>query len=165
MLEHKGLYWSKIKGTEEAKSIQPDKDYILPLGKANVRLESTDSNALSIITYGMGVYWALSAAKAFPGQVEVIDLRTIVPLDEETIMESVKKNGRALVLTEEPSENTFARALSGKIAEICFEHLDAPVRCLGSENTPAIPLNEVLEATVLPNASKVEEGIRNLLNY
>ncbi|MEO0403766.1 MAG: thiamine pyrophosphate-dependent enzyme [Bacteroidota bacterium] len=165
MLEHKGLYWSKIKGTEEAKSIQPDKDYILPLGKANIRLESTEDHALTVVTYGMGVYWALSAAKAFPGQVEVIDLRTLVPMDEETVIESVKKTGRAMVLTEEPSENTFARALSGKIAEICFEHLDAPVRCLGSENTPAIPLNEVLEAAVLPNANKVEEGIKNLLNY
>ncbi|MDG1158523.1 MAG: thiamine pyrophosphate-dependent enzyme [Flavobacteriales bacterium] len=167
MLEHKGLYWSKIPGTEGAKSILPDEDYILPLGKANTRLsaEADQDTKIAVITYGMGVYWALSAAKSFPGQIEVVDLRTIVPLDEAHVFEAVKKCNRALVLTEEPASGTFARALSGRIAEMCFEHLDAPVRTLGAAETPAIPLNEALEAAALPNADKVRTALQDLLDY
>lgn len=165
MLEHKGLYWSKIPGTEGAKSALPDRDYVVPLGKALSRLESTNQNAVCIITYGMGVYWSLTAAEHFPGQVEVLDLRTLMPLDEEMILEKVRKCGKALVVTEEPSVNTFAMSIAGMISQECFEYLDAPVRCIGSENTPAIPLNEKLEARVLPNADKVKDAIEALLNY
>jgi 2-oxoisovalerate dehydrogenase E1 component len=79
MLEHKGLYWSKVPGTDEAKTVEPERDYILPLGKGAVVLEATqeavdNGESLCIITYGMGVYWAKNAAKNFPGQVEVVDL-------------------------------------------------------------------------------------------
>jgi 2-oxoisovalerate dehydrogenase E1 component len=168
MFEHKGLYWSKIKGTEEAKTIEPDEHYIIPFGKARMVQEcaSSDSEStLSIITYGMGVYWAKNAAKNFPGRVEIIDLRTLVPLDESTVFASVKKHGRCLVVTEEPFQNSFAQALSGLISGNCFEYLDAPVRLIGSENLPAIPLNSVLEATMLPNATKVADAIKNLLDY
>ena len=81
MLEHKGLYWSKIKGTEKAKTIEPSTDYILPLGKGRVVLEALESNieignSVSIITYGRGVYWALESAMDFKDMVEIIDLRT-----------------------------------------------------------------------------------------
>ena len=167
MLEHKGLYWSKIPGTEGAKSVLPDEEYILPLGKASTRLnaEEAQDTKVAVITYGMGVYWALSAAKKFPGQIEVVDLRTIVPLDEEHVFAAVEKCSRALVLTEEPASGTFARALSGRISEACFKHLDAPVRTLGAAETPAIPLNEVLEAEALPNAHKVELALQDLLDY
>lgn len=168
MLEHKGLYWSKIKGTEDAKTIEPDEDYVVPLGKARmVQLAETSSvkSSLTVITYGMGVYWAKNAAKAFPGQIEIVDLRTINPLDEETVMASVKKHGKCIVLTEEPYNNSFAQALTGRISKICFEYLDAPVEIVGAENMPAIPLNAVLETTMLPNASKVEKIMREVLNY
>ncbi len=168
MLEHKGLYWSKIKGTEDAKTIEPDEDYIIPFGKARMVQEveaSTEKQSLTIITYGMGVYWAKNAAKDFPGQVEIVDLRTLNPLDEETILASVKKHGRCMVLTEEPYNNGFPQALAGRISKKCFEFLDAPVEVIGSENLPAIPLNSVLEATMLPNASKVSKAIGELLNY
>lgn len=168
MLEHKGLYWSKIKGTEDAKTIEPDEDYIIPLGKARMVQEAPVSNeqtTLTIITYGMGVYWAKSAAAAFEGRVEIVDLRTINPLDEETIMASVKKHGRCMVLTEEPRNNGFAQAIAGRISKICFEFLDAPVELIGSENLPAIPLNSTLEATMLPNAEKVKVAIESLLKY
>lgn len=168
MLEHKGLYWSKIKGTEDAKTIEPSEDYILPLGKARLVQEvvaSKEKPTMTIITYGMGVYWAKTAAKAFEGQVEIVDLRTIHPVDEDTVFASVRKHGKCLVLTEEPLNNSFAQALAGRIQKACFTALDAPVELLGAENMPAIPLNATLEATMLPNANKVEQTIRTVLAY
>jgi 2-oxoisovalerate dehydrogenase E1 component len=168
MLEHKGLYWSKIKGTEDAKTIEPDEDYIIPLGKARMVQEAEatkDKSSLTIITYGMGVYWAKNAAKEFAGQIEIVDLRTINPLDEATVFASVRKHGKCIVLTEEPYNNGFAQALAGRISKYCFESLDAPVEVIGSENLPAIPLNSTLETTMLPNASKVAKAIGELLNY
>ena len=168
MLEHKGLYWSKVPGTEEAKSIEPSKDYILPFGKANIVLHADKSKiehgeSCCIITYGMGVYWAKTAAKNFSGQVEIIDLRTLFPLDEEAVFDSVKRHGKCLVLTEEQQNNSFAEALAGRISKECFKWLDSPVDILGAENIPAIPLNTGLENAVLPNAEKVAEKIKALL--
>ncbi|MFT4662383.1 MAG: 2-oxoisovalerate dehydrogenase E1 component [Patiriisocius sp.] len=170
ILEHKGLYWSKIKGTEEAKSIEPDEDYIIPLGKGRIALEAseekvTQGESACVIAYGMGVYWAKTAAKNLGGSVEIIDLRTLVPLDQDLIIERVKHHGRCLVITEEPKGNTFAQSLVGIIQENCFEDLDAPVMSIGSERLPAIPLNEVLEKTMLPNAEKVQLAIQKLLDY
>jgi len=166
MLEHKGLYWSKIKGTEDARSIEPDKDYILPFGKARILIENTDTNnSMCIITYGMGVYWAKNAAKEHKGKVEILDLRTLVPIDEELIFNTVKKHGKCLVLTEESYENSFAQSLTGKIQEKCFDYLDSPVYTMGAENLPAIPLNSNLEAAMLPNMKKVSEKIKYILSY
>lgn len=166
MLEHKGLYWSKVKGTEDARTIEPDEDYVIPFGKSRVVVAAqSEENKIAVITYGMGVYWSKSAAEAFPGQVEIIDLRTIVPLDEQGIFEAVKKCNRCLVVTEEAPDNSFASALAGKIANQCFEYLDAPVMIIGSENLPAIPLNSTLEATMLPNAEKVKAKMAELLGY
>ncbi|MEI6488048.1 MAG: thiamine pyrophosphate-dependent enzyme [Bacteroidota bacterium] len=168
MLEHKGLYWSKIKGTEDARTIEPDENYIIPLGKARMVQETEASKAhttLTIITYGMGVYWAKNAAKEFTNRVEIVDLRTIIPLDEATIFASVREHGRCIVLTEEPYNNGFAQALAGRISNYCFESLDAPVEIIGAENLPAIPLNSILEATMLPNAAKLALAIQKTLNY
>ncbi|MBO9683705.1 MAG: tungsten formylmethanofuran dehydrogenase [Flavisolibacter sp.] len=170
MLEHKGLYWSKVPGTEEAKTIEPSRDYILPFGKGNIVLEADEDFAdngesVCIITYGMGVYWAKAAAKNFTGQVEVIDLRTLFPLDEHLIYSSVKKHGRCLVLTEEQQNNSFAEALAGRISKECFRYLDVPVEVLGALNVPAMPLNLGLENAVLPNAEKVSERLEVLLKY
>ena len=168
MLEHKGLYWSKIKGTEEAKTIEPDEDYIIPFGKSRTVLTANEDcikkgKSLVIITYGMGVYWAKAAAKNFPSQLEIIDLRTLAPLDEAAIFESVKRHNKCIVLTEEPVNNSFAQGLAGKISKQCFNFLDAPVEVIGAENLPAIPLNSILEATMLPNAEKVALVIAELL--
>ena len=170
MLEHKGLYWSKIKGTEEAKTIEPDEDYIIPFGKARIALEANTSdietgNSMVVITYGMGVYWANTAAKSHKGKIEILDLRTLAPLDREAIFNSVRKHNKCLVVTEEPKEFGFAQALAGEIQQECFESLDAPVRVIGAENMPAIPLNSTLEATMIPNAEKVESVIKELLGY
>ena len=167
ILEHKGLYWSKIKGTETAKTIEPSNDYLIPFGKANIILE-TDTNRLNticVITYGMGVHWAIGAAKNHIGKVEIIDLRTINPIDEKLIFERVNIHGKCLIITEEPLNNSFAQALGGRIQEKCFRNLDAPVGTIGAENLPAIPLNSTLEATMLPNEEKVSDKINEILGF
>jgi 2-oxoisovalerate dehydrogenase E1 component len=170
IFEHKGLYWSKVPGTKGATSIEPAEDYVLPFGKAWVLQEiwpQDDDETMSIITYGMGVHWAMNASQelGLQDKIEIVDLRTLHPLDEEAIMKSVKKCKKCLVVTEEPSENTFARALSGKIQEQCFQYLDAPVMTIGSENMPAIPLNSTLEQTMIPSTEKVKVKIQELLSY
>lgn len=170
MLEHKGLYWSKVPGTDLAKTTEPSDDYILPLGKARIVLQASkermdEGDSCCIITYGMGVYWALAAAKNLSGKVEVIDLRTLFPLDEEMVFDRVRIHGKCLVLTEEQQNNSFTEALSGRISTNCFQYLDAPVRVLGSLNLPAVPMNEGLEHAMLPNSSSVEKVVRGLLGY
>ena len=175
ILEHKGLYWSKVKGTDAARVNEPNEDYVLPFGKANVVQEiwaQETEETISVITYGMGVHWALNAsaeifkkAQNDTQQIEIIDLRTLYPLDEETIFKSVKKTKKCLVVTEEPTNNSFARSLAGLIQEKCFKHLDAPVMVIGSENMPAIPLNSNLEFTMIPNADKVRIKMEELLKY
>jgi 2-oxoisovalerate dehydrogenase E1 component len=170
MLEHKGLYWSKVPGTEEAKCIEPAEDYILPFGKGIKHLEASQENidngeSLCVITYGMGVHWAYNAAKQFADQVEIIDIRTLYPLDEALIFESVKKHGKCIVLTEEQLRNSFAEALACRISQDCFYQLDAPVKTIGSKDVPAIPMNMDLEKEILPSAEKVAIEIEELLNY
>jgi len=170
IFEHKGLYWSKVKGTQGATSVMPDEDYVLPFGKANVLQEiwkQEGVETLTIITYGMGVHWAMNASAnlGMQDQIEVVDLRTLHPLDYETVVKSVKKCGKCLVVTEEPSNNGFSRGLQGRIQEECFTELDAPVMLIGSENMPAIPLNSVLEETMIPSTEKVQAKIEELLSY
>ncbi len=170
ILEHKGLYWSKVPGTEAARTPEPAADYILPLGKARTVLAATDSavgggQSMLVVAYGMGVHWAVNAARSLPGQVEVLDLRTLFPLDEEAIFTAARRHGRILVITEEPVNNTFAQSIAARIQQECFRYLDAPVQVIGSENLPAIPLNSNLEHAMLPNAEKVGEAMRALLAY
>jgi len=169
MLEHKGLYWSKVPGTEGAKTVEPDEDYILPFGKGKVVLPAADNSveegeSMCIITYGMGVYWSLEAAKRFEGQVEIVDLRTIYPLDEELIYNTVKKHGKCLLVTEEQLNNSFIESLAGRISKHCFQYLDAPVDCIGALDLPCVPMNMGLEKAMLPNADKVADRIQALLN-
>ncbi len=170
MLEHKGLYWSKNPGTEDAKTIEPGRDYVLPFGKGDIVLAASqeavdDGVSICIITYGMGVYWAKNAAKQYPGQVEIVDVRTIYPLDEELIYNTVRKHGKCIVLTEEQLRNSFCEALAGRIAQNCFKSLDAPVQTIGALDLPAVPMNMALEAAMLPNADSVAVRIGELLGW
>ena len=170
MLEHKGLYWSKIPGTELAMSIEPDEDYVIPIGKGRVVQEAESSKidqseTCAIITYGRGVYWALEASKEFEGQVEIVDLRSLNPLDMDLVNTSVRKHGKVLLVTEESIEANFTLGLAGRIQRDNFTYLDAPVEIVGSIDTPAIPLNSGLEATLLTNAKKVKSTLINLLNF
>ena len=170
MLEHKGLYWSKVPGTEAAKTIEPDKDYIIPLGKGRIALEASDENiengnSCVVITYGMGVHWALNAAKELNNTIEILDLRTLYPLDEKLVMERVKLHGKCIVLCEEQLKNSFAESLAGRISQYCFQDLDAPVFTMGAENMPAVPMNIILEKEMLPNKDKLYQKLIELLAY
>ncbi|MEY4485866.1 MAG: hypothetical protein RL440_397 [Bacteroidota bacterium] len=170
ILEHKGLYWSKIPGTEGAMSIEPSADYVVPIGKARIVQEANqkaiqNSESMGIITYGRGVYWSLEAAKEFEGQIEILDLRTINPLDMQAMESLCARHGKILLVTEESIENSFTLGIAGRLQQSCFQHLDAPISIVGSVDAPAIPLNSSLEAAMLPNAQKVAAAISKLLNY
>jgi 2-oxoisovalerate dehydrogenase E1 component len=168
MLEHKGLYWSKVPGTEEAKTVEPSRDYVLPLGVGR-RVIEADAEYIErgetacIITYGMGVYWAKNAAARYPGRVEIIDLRTLYPLDEALVFETVRKHGKCIVLTEEQQNNSFAEALAWRITRQCFSSLDGPVEVIGALNLPAVPMNVLLENAMLPSADKVADLLGRVL--
>jgi 2-oxoisovalerate dehydrogenase E1 component len=170
ILEHKGLYWSKVRGTDAARTIEPDEDYVIPFGQASTPLEANpdkiaNGETMAIVTYGMGVHWALNAAIDYAGRVEIIDLRTLFPLDEKTIFAAARRHGRVLVVTEEQVNNSFAQSVAARIQEHCFEHLDAPVRTIGAVNMPAVPLNEVLEKAMIPSIEKVAVAIGEILKY
>ena len=170
MLEHKGLYWSKVPGTEDAKTIEPAKDYVLPLGKGNIVLAADvdkikRGETVCIITYGMGIYWAKAAAEKYKGKIEIVDLRTLFPLDEELVFASVRKHGKVIVLSEEQQNNSFAEALSLRISNNCYHFLDAKVEVMGAMNLPAVPINLALEAAMLPTAQKLVQRIEKLLAY
>ena len=170
ILEHKGLYWSKIPGTEGAMSIEPSADYMIPIGKARMVQEASTEHiakgsSIGVITYGRGVYWAAEAAASFEGQVEILDLRSINPLDIDAMTALCQRHGKILMVTEESIENTFTLGLAGRLQRLCFEQLDAPIEIVASVDAPAIPLNSTLESAMLPNADKVKEAISNLLNY
>jgi 2-oxoisovalerate dehydrogenase E1 component len=169
MLEHKGLYWSKVQGTDAAKTREPSRDYIIPLGKARQVLSASVTNrkmgkSCAVITYGMGVHWVLSASSRFPEQLDLLDLRTLYPLDEEMIFETVRSSGRCLVITEEQEYNSFAEALAGRIMRNCFRWLEAPVEVIGALNVPAIPMNILLEEAVLPGPEKIAGRLEKLLS-
>jgi 2-oxoisovalerate dehydrogenase E1 component len=169
-LEHKGLYWSKIPGTEGAMSIEPDEDYIIPIGKARIVQEASEEKinageSCVVITYGRGVYWTLEAAKDCADKVEILDLRSINPLDMEAINASVQKHGKVLLVTEESIEASFTLGLAGRIQRDNFKSLDAPIVIVGAIDTPAIPLNSTLEAELLPNAEKVKVALKDLLDF
>jgi 2-oxoisovalerate dehydrogenase E1 component len=170
ILEHKGLYWSKIPGTEGAMSIEPDEDYIIPIGKARIVQEASEEKinageSCVVITYGRGVYWTLEAAKDCADKVEILDLRSINPLDMEAINASVQKHGKVLLVTEESIEASFTLGLAGRIQRDNFKSLDAPIVIVGAIDTPAIPLNSTLEAELLPNAEKVKVALKDLLDF
>ena len=170
ILEHKGLYWSKIPGTEGAMSTEPSADYIVPIGKARIVQEASaenisKGNSVGVITYGRGVYWTSEAAASFEGQVEILDLRSINPLDMDAMTALCERHGKVLMVTEESTENTFTLGLAGRLQRLCFQHLDAPIEIVASVDAPAIPLNSELEAAMLPNASKVRNALTQLLNY
>ncbi|HXG54436.1 MAG TPA: alpha-ketoacid dehydrogenase subunit beta [Vicinamibacterales bacterium] len=155
--EHKFLY-------RRIKDEVPDEDYIVPLGKAAVRREGTD---LSIITFGAMVYTALDAAKALEEQgvqAEVIDLRSLAPLDKEAVLESVAKTNRALLLHEATLTGGIGGELAAIISEHAFEYLDAPVMRVASADAP-VPYAPPLESAFLPSVSKVVAASKRLVEY
>jgi 2-oxoisovalerate dehydrogenase E1 component len=141
----------------------------VPLGKATIvqaahQLKVDEGSSCCIITYGMGVYWALQASAAFAGSVEIVDLRSLYPLDEDLVFSVVKKHGKCIVLTEEQKTNSFAEALAYRISRYCFQWLDAPVEVIGSLDIPAVPMNMVLEKAMLPDVKMIGEKIHSILH-
>lgn len=170
IFEHKGLYWSKVRGTEAARCVEPDANYVIPFGKARVAQEADPAKiargeSAVVVTYGMGVHWALNAAASFPGHIQVLDLRTLAPIDMEAVCQATRQHGKVLVVTEEQVDGSFAQSLAARIQENCFEYLDAPVRTIGAENMPAVPLNSTLEQAMIPSIEKVTASLSALLAW
>lgn len=157
-LEPKTLYNSK-----DAMAVVPD-DFEVPFGKARVRREGSD---LSIITYGNTVHFSLKAAETLAAEgynIEVLDLRSLVPLDEQAIIETVSKTNRCVVVHEDKVFGGFGGELVAFINENCFEQLDAPVKRVGSTNTP-VGFNRILEKAILPDEERILKTLREILAY
>lgn len=151
-------------------SIEPDEDYVVPIGKARMvhSISQTDlekGNTVGVVTYGRGVYWTMEAMKGMENQVEILDLRSLNPLDIDAVNDLAKKHGKVMLVTEESVEATFTLGLAGRIQRDNFESLDAPVKIVGSVDTPAIPLNSILEAELLTSGEKVKSALLELLAY
>lgn len=158
-LEHKGLYRQSY-----ASSPEPDSDYLLPFGKANV---VTEGNDLSVITYGAMVHetnFAVRKLREEGFSVEIVDIRTINPLDEKTIFESVKKTGKAIVIHEDTLTAGFGAEIVARITENCFEYLDGPVKRIAGKDA-FIPYHPVLENDILPNREIIYNSLKELLKY
>lgn len=157
-LEHKRTYRS-VRGEV------PDDDYVVPIGSADVKRDGTDA---TIVTYGLTVHYALQAAETLAGEgaeVEVVDLRSVRPLDTETVLASVRKTSRALVVHEDNLTGGLGGELSAIISENAFDALDAPVmRCAGLD-IPAMPFAPTLEAAFMPSADRIAAALRTLLAY
>ncbi len=152
-IEHKALYRS-IEGEV------PEGYYSLEFGKARI-IQS--GNKATVITYGLGVHWMMDYLKQHPADIELIDLRTLSPLDYDAIFESVQKTGRALIVHEDNQTGGIGGEISARITEECFQYLDAPVMRCASMDTP-IPFSAVLENQYLANC-KLVETMEKLLNY
>ncbi len=157
--EHKGLYRQSF-----AMSPSPDADYLVPFGKAKVVREGED---ITVVSYGASMWDSVMAAKRLEEEgysVEVIDLRTIIPLDEETIFNSVKKTGKVMVIHEDSLTAGFGGEVAARIADSCFTYLDGPVKRLAAKDCH-IPYAPILENAVLPNREDIYKGIKELLEY
>ena len=157
--EHKGLYRQSSAITPE-----PDDEYLVPFGKAKVVREGND---LTVISYGVCMWDSILAAKKLQDEgysVEVIDLRTIVPLDTETIYNSVRKTNKAVIIHEDTLTGGFGGEIAARISEFCFEHLDGPVRRIAAKDSH-IPYSPALEDAILPNRARIYRGIKELLEY
>ncbi len=159
-LEHKGLYRQG-----HAQSPEPDAEYLVPYGKAVIKQSGTD---ITLVTYGMMVSKSITAAKYLADQeglsVEIIDLRTMVPFDLETVIESIKKTNRCIVVHEDMEFGGFGAEIIAKIIDFGFEYLDAPVTRVAAKNTP-IPYAPPLENEILPQEEDIISGIKAVVEY
>ncbi len=156
--EHKQLYRS-VRGDV------PEGTYTVPIGKASVVKPGTD---ISLLTYGLMTHYSLTAAGVVAREgisVEVVDLRTLYPLDKPVILESVKKTGKALIVHEDNLTGGIGGEISAIIGEYAFEHLDGPIRRLASPDVPPVAFNDELEAHYMLNPHKIADAIRDLAAY
>ena len=146
-------------------TLEPDEDYLIPFGKAKVVREGND---LTVVSYGLSLWDSINAAKKLEEEedcsIEVIDIRTIIPLDVETIFNSVKKTNKIIVIHEDTFTGGFGADIAARIADNCFQYLDGPVKRIAAKDTH-IPYSPILEDAVLPNKQKIYNGIKELLKY
>ena len=158
-LEPKALY-----NDPKAEAIVPD-DFEVPFGKAKIHREGTD---MTLITYGNTTAMSIEVAKKLADEtgasIEVIDLRSLLPLDTETIIESVKKTSKVLIVHEDKVFSGFGGEVAAQIAADAFEYLDAPIKRVGATFTP-VGFNRILEKATLPNTEKIEQAVKELLEY
>jgi 2-oxoisovalerate dehydrogenase E1 component beta subunit len=157
-LEHKRAY-RLIKGEV------PGDDYVVPIGKAEVKRAGED---LTIIAYGMMLHEALKAAEALAGEgvaAEILDLRTLSPLDKPAILESVKKTGKVLIVHEDNLTGGLGGEIAAIIAQEAFEYLDGPITRLAAPDVPSMPFSHPLQDFFLPNADKIAAAARRLAAY
>ncbi|MBC1284820.1 alpha-ketoacid dehydrogenase subunit beta [Listeria booriae] len=157
-LEHKRAY-RLIKGEV------PETDYTVPIGKANVVREGDD---ITVITYGLAVHFAQQAAEKLASdgmEAEILDLRTIYPLDKEAIIAAAKKTGKVLLVTEDNKEGSIIGEVAAIIAENCLFDLDAPIKRLAGPDTPAMPFAPTMEKYFMINPDKVEKAMRDLAEF
>ncbi|MEC2305043.1 MULTISPECIES: alpha-ketoacid dehydrogenase subunit beta [Heyndrickxia] len=156
--EHKRAY-RLIKGEV------PDEDYVLPIGKAEVKREGTD---ITVITYGLCVHFALQAAEKLREdglEAHILDLRTVYPLDKEAIIEAAAKTGKVLLVTEDNKEGSIIGEVAAIIAENCLFDLDAPIMRLAGPDVPAMPYAPTMEKYFMVNPEKVEKAMRELAEF
>ena len=157
-LEHKRTY-RLVRGEV------PEEEYTLPIGVADVKLEGSD---LSVITYGLMVHHCLEAARTLADEgisVEVVDLRTLRPLDTQAVLQSVAKTGKALVVHEDSKVGGIGGEVAAIISEEAFDHLDGPVRRLAGPEVPAMPFAPPLEAMFMLDSEKIANAMRDLAGY
>ena len=157
--EHKGLYRQSF-----AIAPEPDDEYLIPFGKAKIVKEGND---ITVVSYGVSMWDSVNAAKKLEDEgysIEVIDIRTIIPLDDETIFNSVKKTNKAIVIHEDTLTAGFGAEIASRIADNCFQYLDGPVRRVAAKDSH-IPYSPILENSILPNRKKIYDGIKELVIY
>ncbi len=159
------LFFEPKKGYRLIKGEVPENDYTIPLGPAQVTREGSD---LSVFAYGMMAYYTLQAAEALAAEgidAEVVDLRTLYPVDRESILTSVRKTGKALIVYEDNLTGGYGAEVAAIIAEHAFTDLDAPVRRLAGPDIPAVPFSHPLQEWFMLNTEKIAEAIRDLAKY
>jgi 2-oxoisovalerate dehydrogenase E1 component beta subunit len=159
------LFFEPKKGYRLIKGEVPEGEYLVPIGKAAVSREGSD---VSVFAYGMMHYYTLQAAEKLAGEginVEVVDLRTLYPVDRESILASVRKTGKALVVYEDNLTGGYGAEIAAIIAEQAFTDLDAPVRRLAGPDVPAVPFSHPLQDWFMLNPEKIAAAIRDLANY
>jgi len=156
--EHKRTY-------RLVKSDVPDGDYTIPIGKADVKRTGSD---MTVVSYGLVLHYCLEAAATLAEEgidVEVIDLRTLRPLDTDTVLESVRKTSKAMIVHEDTKAGGIGGEIAAVIAEEAFEDLDAPVKRVAGPEVPAMPFSPLLEAEFMPSAEKIAVAMRELASY
>lgn len=159
------LFFEHKKAYRLLKEEVPEEDYIIPIGKADVKREGED---LTVITYGLCVNYALQAAEKLAEEgidAEVVDLRTVYPIDQETVIASAKKTGKVLLVTEDNLEGSIISEVSAIIAENCLFELDAPVKRLAGPNVPSMPYSPPMEDFFMVNPDKIEKAMRELAEF